>query len=106
MNPTDSCNYRNGCGSVRSHSTDGLFRLYPNPVHDRLKIVFENQLQEKVTVIIQDIIGKVVLKLEGNKIQYPVNELELNTAALEKGIYFVTINTASGFHTEEIIISH
>jgi len=70
--------------------------LYPNPVHDFLYL--NSQSTEVQNVLITDISGKVVVEtIILNR------EKAINLSLLEKGVYFVKINTQNGISVQKII---
>lgn len=79
------------------------FSISPNPVrtHERISIDFSNSSLENTTIEIRDISGKLMQTKKLN--QFPAS-IQLNEN-LNNGIYLINIITASGIHTEKLIIS-
>ena len=69
--------------------------LYPNPVKDRLNLVFDSEMSSKVTIIIVDMLGK--------QLDYSVHSsiadgeiIEFNMNNVPTGVYSVIINSEDG----------
>ena len=66
------------------------FNIYPNPVNAELKLNIHSKKDEKVTLLIHDIFGRILLQevknlTKGNQI------LSLNTDRLKFGNYFISL---------------
>ena len=61
------------------------FRVFPNPVEDRLHIDFPENI-EQATIIIYDILGKQVVKK-----RIKVGESSINLSQLPSGIYLAKL---------------
>lgn len=86
--------------SVTTGITDneqGLFKIYPNPVQDRIYIATENQLE--VTVIITDVAGREIV----NQKETINKELTYDVSSFVSGIYFIKLVTNNNIHTTKII---
>lgn len=77
-----------------STTIEGL-SVYPNPVRDVLKLSLPEKPSTNYTVTIADMSGKVVVEDVLTNMIHTVN-----TSALSKGMYFVTVNnnTQKSFH--------
>lgn len=64
------------------------FQLYPNPVHNMLRVNLPNNVEE-VQLTIFNILGKSVKQLNFTK----TNASHINTSQLSPGIYLVRIST-------------
>lgn len=62
-----------------------IFKIYPNPVHDILRIDFPENI-EAITLIIYDVLGKQVVKSLINQ-----NNKSINLEYLPKGVYIVKL---------------
>lgn len=82
--------------------SNGSFEIYPNPVHDRLNLIFskdDNIQTAEISVIGID--GKVVYSghlQELNKAEY-----QLNTTNWSNGIYILRLNNGNRLITKKII---
>ncbi len=83
--------------SVNDHEADqNLFKIFPNPAHENVEIVFENELPERV--FLYNLTGQLVLSQQVND-----QNVVVNTSHLAPGIYICTINL--GRRTYSRIIS-
>ncbi len=73
--------------------------VYPNPAYDFVSIQFQNYSKDNCSLKVSDISGKIVLEETINS-GAGVMKHYLNTASLEKGIYFISI--ISGNNTETV----
>jgi hypothetical protein len=70
-----------------SEQLKNILKLYPNPATSELNFYLENE--STVSVIISDVLGKVVL----------AETTQTNSVSVDKlksGIYFVTVKTKNG----------
>ncbi len=83
-----------------------LIRLFPNPASDRCTVSFNLAKPKSLSCRITDILGKEVFK--GPYELYPEgdNSIELNTAPLENGLYFVQLFDGIRAINKEMIISN
>ena len=66
--------------------------LFPNPMMDEATVVISSSQNEKVTIAITDITGKVV----SNDIFNTNSTFSIQNSELRSGIYFLTAATTSG----------
>lgn len=77
--------------------------IYPNPTSTTLNIALESNENQKATILIVDVLGKVVFN-EVNTLNNGKNTLAIDVNHLAKGTYALTIATAKGTHTEQVIV--
>ena len=65
-------------------------KVYPNPVNDRLQVLFNIQNSTKVNVRITDAAGKIVYNDEMITTPYD-NSITINVSGLPKGIYYLQL---------------
>ncbi|MEA2042672.1 MAG: T9SS type A sorting domain-containing protein [Bacteroidota bacterium] len=73
------------------------FRVYPNPSEGMLYI--ENNLNEEITVNINDITGRQL-----RKINLAVGTRKIDLSSFGSGIYFIKAETQSGTYSKRIVI--
>lgn len=78
------------------------FHIYPNPSAGTIKLSYEFDQKENISLSIQNINGQQLksISLENKKVE----NLELNCSDFRPGIYFITVKTASRILTEKLII--
>jgi len=73
------------------------YRMYPNPVADRLNFSGAGLISN---IDIIDITGKVLVSVRNDSRQL----LQVNTGSLVKGMYFVRVNTLEGkTYTDKLV---
>jgi hypothetical protein len=82
-----------GTGMQNNTAQEFNIKLYPNPVQDRLKITFANNINP-ASLMVTDISGREILELKSGTQQGPYFELPVN--ALAPGIYYLVISTSEG----------
>jgi hypothetical protein len=78
--------------------------VYPNPAKDVVSISLELTKQNNIVCEVIDITGKVVL-IHTNQGYRGKNTVELNTAPLNNGMYFISIKVNDQVITKKIAIS-
>jgi hypothetical protein len=78
------------------------YKLYPNPTSGEVTLTLNSQQEQRITVDVADLNGKIVfsdqLNLKGDI------ERKYNFEGHSKGIYFVRIITEKEVHNEKIIV--
>jgi N-acetylneuraminic acid mutarotase len=84
------------------------FKVYPNPGHGGKIFIEANNLQkqELVTVIVQDVSGKIIqsMKVSADDLGTLNKNIFINKSA-NKGFYIIKLNSASGSAQKELIIN-
>jgi hypothetical protein len=76
------------------------FTIYPNPTKGQVTINWENSVNGDVQIQITDIAGKTVY----SETTVASGKYNLNIAHLNRGIYFIKINTNKGHFTDKIVL--
>lgn len=84
---------------------DEEFKLFPNPSHANLDIIYTLQEPGQVEILIRNAQGKLIDRVEFGYQNAGKLEHKLDLDNLENGIYFITINAGSQQKTERLIIS-
>lgn len=99
-----------GDASTRSLSEEiavaTSLNAYPNPATDNATISYSLKKAGNVSIVITDLMGRVVMNMEeGNQnagVNYTVN---INTANLANGTYFYTLNVNGEKQTKKFVVS-
>lgn len=83
--------------SSKTHSQD-FFRIYPNPVQSKIKILPQN-FYEEYSMTLTNYLG---LKLSYDHI---VGDFEFDVSEFQEGLYFIFLKTSTDTRTEKILIS-
>lgn len=94
-------------------SLDGINNLpsfnlnaYPNPAQNETTIEYTLTSNSNVVITVSDIMGREIVKLnEGSKAANSVNRVALNTANMNNGTYFYTINANGIKETKKLVIN-
>ncbi len=88
-----SCGYPTNVSAPLSFGEALGVRFFPNPAQNEVTFKFENELCSETTIILIDVLGKVLgsypLPLNSN------HEATLNVSALPNGLYYYTIKQPS-----------
>ncbi|MGN6648206.1 MAG: T9SS type A sorting domain-containing protein, partial [Cytophaga sp.] len=79
--------------------------VYPNPAADHANISITNRDGKKVTVIVYDIQGASVIMFE-QIIQSDTELIDLNTADLSQGMYFVQVQFEDELYSDKVEVIH
>ncbi len=69
--------------------------VYPNPVINKLNLTVAAPSTERVTVMITDVTGKLIMQTT-NQLKEGDNNLQLNVEGLAKGVYSLKVNCLNG----------
>jgi hypothetical protein len=94
---TPSFGYNNDFANIDDINSVSLF-CFPNPFKNQLKISFDNN--SKSVVSIYNIHGKIILQKIAKAYE---NEVTFNTSYIQKGMYFVVLNTFDDNSIQKII---
>ena len=77
-------------------------KLFPNPATDLVTIDLGNVNAEQVTVIISDLQGRQVRKVEEGQISG--DQFKINTSDLAQGVYIVKVSKEQSSFTDKLIV--
>ncbi|TAE90150.1 MAG: T9SS C-terminal target domain-containing protein [Bacteroidetes bacterium] len=97
---------RTGADEQLIQNKNYLFGAYPNPANEVVNILFYAENAGNSMITVTDITGKVVKQIEQKNTTTGLNELKLNVAELNTGIYFYTY-VLNGNHiaTRKFVVS-
>ncbi len=75
------------------------FKVFPNPAHDVLNIDLDNSNNEEVNVILTDINGKRI-----DKIQYSGSKINIDLSSAPNGILYLQLITSKGVTYNKMIV--
>lgn len=80
-----------------------LLGAYPNPFSDELHLHYALLESDKVSIRLLDVLGKPVQTIKEGVQASGVYQLEVNTAALPTGMYFVQISSTAGIKVLRLV---
>ncbi len=84
----------------------GTVFLYPNPAANSTALLINANIVSVVNIELFDVTGKRVAVIARQENVYiGMNEIQINTAELTSGVYFVTIQSSLGKETVKLLIS-
>ena len=96
--------YRQSGAGIGENAAEGSGAMIcPNPVRDRLRLVFNTETAV-ASFIITDISGRQVRESRPNSTLQ--KEFSLDVSSLQSGTYFLLINTASGPVIRPFVVAH
>ncbi len=81
-------------------------KLVPNPSNNSSRLQFNTGSSTKASVTVTDLTGKMLVNLNDLTTQAGQNTIELSTAELASGVYFVSLSTSTGKETVKLIVQH
>jgi len=92
-------------GPFSTSNKNQITLIYPQPVNDKLNIVYHSVAEGQGTISVTDINGKKVMQ-ENRKLFKGTQSIVLNTKHLTGGIYIVTITGKDSQATTQKFIKH
>ncbi len=96
-------NVSGGGATIDENKVISNISIFPNPASDICNVQFNLKNTDFTTIKVVNILGATVLEIQDTYVVGP-NFVSLETAGIEKGLYFVTITNSEGFATEELVI--
>jgi hypothetical protein len=92
--------------SLSVDKINGLTELnvYPNPAKDMAKLNFSLEKSSQLTIAIYDQLGQLVQTVSNSQFNAGLNQVEINTSALNSGIYSVRIDAVNGTLSQRISV--
>ncbi|MBI1938700.1 MAG: T9SS type A sorting domain-containing protein [Ignavibacteriales bacterium] len=78
-----------------------LYSPYPNPFNPSTTIEYELNKESKISIAVYDTLGRKVKELFNGIKQAGKYKTTFNASGLSSGIYFVVLNTSSGFSVQK-----
>jgi hypothetical protein len=98
-------NYTTGLSNNQGLSPSNELQVYPNPTTALLHTQFNNPVRQQVEINIYNSMGKLVHCLHNGVLPEGTIQLQFNTKALSKGVYFIRAFTKSNkLYAKQIIV--
>lgn len=97
--------YQNYVGVNELSFKTSLFSVYPNPSNTDVTVMIPNQANQKITLLLTDVLGKQINKytIESNE---AFSKTTFQTLGLPNGCYFITLTGNGMNETKKIIVQH
>lgn len=89
---------------IKENKFDLKLNVFPNPAKDHAQLNFELMDETAVTISVHDITGKLVYSENKGSLLHGRHFASINTAALTKGFYTITIQTINGKSSAKLIV--
>ena len=97
-----------GSLSMKSDENKAIsYRLsvFPNPASTDAKILFDNEVERNIIIILTDVLGKTVSEIYANKLSEGFHEFDVNLSNFDKGLYFLTVSSNNqNLTTKKLIV--
>ena len=85
-----------GSLSMRSDKNKAVsYRLsvFPNPTSTDAKVLFDNEAERNIIIVLTDVLGKTISEIYSNKLSKGFHEFDINLSDFDKGLYFLTVSS-------------
>jgi hypothetical protein len=79
--------------------------LYPNPVEENLRVVFESTDGADLKLILSDLAGNEILQVQRGSLLVGENTWDVNLAALADGTYLLRLKTCKGEIAKKVVVA-
>lgn len=81
---------------VRSQHPVTTAWITPNPVDNAAVIAFEQPVEERITVVVKDLTGKIIYAMQTDAGAEAVSRIHMNLEELARGIYILQVSASGG----------
>lgn len=78
--------------------------LLPNPATDHVSLSYSITEQQKVTINVLDITGRIVKRVVDREFSTGAQKTEFNTSELARGVYYVTLMVGNRQYVEKLVL--
>lgn len=86
-----------------AQASDASFSVYPNPSHGNFNVVFNSDIVAPTTVIVMDMMGKVVYEQNGEA-NIGENNVAVDLGSNAKGIYILQVAQGGVMHSARVLV--
>jgi hypothetical protein len=79
--------------------------IYPNPANEIIHLNFAAKTATAVSVNVTDLSGRLVMNSNSTAVVAGKNTLSINTAALQTGMYFITLSDGKSQQSFRVSVS-
>ncbi len=81
------------------------FSLYPNPLNSMATISYELQQNDKVKILLYDMMGREVMIVEDAQMESGLHTLTINKGNLNSGMYFIRFESGENTFNHKLLIN-
>jgi len=81
-----------------------FLQIYPNPARGNLRVRFNSPDEQKVTIKLYDVTGRLINEIFSGKAKIGINEMPIMAENYAAGIYFIRIETNKEIITEKFVM--
>lgn len=100
----DDVNVTGASASVEEVPSLNAIKLFPNPAGDNATVELDLANNTEVSVIVYDMVGKIVAQIAPTALNAGVQQIALNTSNFTNGMYYVSIQAGENVTTEKLVI--
>ncbi len=89
---------------INENKSNFSINVFPNPAGDNAQLSFELTSETSVAITVYDVAGKAVYSENEGTLSRGRHFAQINTAALAKGFYTVTVQTSTGRSTAKLMV--
>ena len=89
--------------SITEHDKNFNFKLYPNPVNDKITVQFELIERADVSVEIKNVLGQTVTTNSIDTFEKGKNQIEVDLSGLSPGLYLIQLHSGNKSSSRKII---
>ena len=86
-------------------SSENNVEVFPNPSNGKTTLSFSLENNSDVTVKVVSVLGQVMKSFSTQQFNSGNNKMEINTAELPVGTYFITLKTNDSVHTVKMTVA-
>lgn len=98
-----SVNYNPQSGIEEDHLGEITTKCYPNPFIENIKVEYELKHMETVNIIISDLLGRTLMKIQKEKENPGIHKISLKTGELIPGTYILKIIVGNKTYSHKIL---
>jgi hypothetical protein len=90
--------------ALKREISGAAISVYPNPATNQFQVAFEGFKSEEVSINILDNSGRIVLALNNNVLNNPVQMI--NASGFQSGVYYIHVTSETESFVEKIVIKN
>ncbi len=84
---------------------NGITKMYPNPASENVTMEYQVGQSQEVSWTMTNALGETVLQNQNVQATQGANQINIGTAGLATGVYFMNLTTSEGVFTQRVVIA-